>query len=104
MRDGIERAAEAIDLPMWIERVGIERVSNAERPCQLLRDFPRVLCAQVKIQKVERFIRRRGESLCRRGCDSVNVLRQSGVRHGGRGSLAEVEIVQPKDSRIRSEP
>ena len=32
VRDGIERAAEARDLMVRIERIGIQRVANAESP------------------------------------------------------------------------
>ena len=76
MRDGIEGTAEAIDLPVRIERVGVERVSKAEGPRQFLRDSPCVLCVQVKIQEVERLVRRRGERLCSRRRNSINVLRR----------------------------
>ncbi len=102
VRDGIERAAQASNLLMRIERIGIERVSNAEGPRQLLGHFPCVLRIQIEIQEVERFVCRRGESFCRRGCDSINVLRQGGVGHRRDRALSEVIVVQPKNSGIGS--
>ena len=45
---------------------------------------------------------RNRESLRRRGCDSINVLRQVGVGHGGDRTLAEIIVIQPKDAGIGS--
>ena len=43
------------------------------------------------------------KSFRRRGSDAINELRQSRVGDRGHGALAEIVIVQPKDSRVRAE-
>src|ERR1035437_4969414 len=87
---------------MRIEWVGIECVSNAESPRQLLGHLPGVLRVEIEIQKVEGFVCRRRKSLCCRRCDPIDVLRQGGVCHGGDRSLPKVIVIQPEDARIGS--
>ncbi len=102
VRDGSEVPAQTSNMLMRIQGIGIQRVSDPEGPCQCLVHLPCVLRIQVEIQEVIRLVRRCGKGFCRRGCDSVNVLRQVGVRHGGDRSLPEVVIIQPQDSGIGS--
>ena len=92
MRYGSERPAKTSDLPMRIEWVGIERVSNSKSPSELLGHFPSVLRIHIEIQEVKGFVCKRRESFCCRGCDSLNVLLQGGVGYGGDRALTEVII------------
>src|SRR6202049_680783 len=87
---------------MRIESIRVKSVPYPERPRQLPGQFPGVLRIQVEIQEVKGFVCRRGKSLCCRRCDSINVLRQGGVSHSWDGSLAEVIVIQPKNSSIGS--
>src|ERR1700730_6901880 len=93
MRDRIERAAQTSDMLMQIQRIGVKSVPYPESPRQRPGHFPGVLCVQVEIQEVKGFVCRCGKSLCCRGCDSINVLRQGGVSHSWDGSLREVIII-----------
>src|ERR1700730_11083075 len=102
MRDRIERAAQTSDMLMRIQRVGVKSVPYPERPRQLPGHFPGVLRIQVEIQEAKGFVCRRGKSLCCRGCDSINVLRQGSVSHSWDGSLAEVIVIEPKNPSIGS--
>src|SRR5258708_27572483 len=102
MRDRIERAAQTSDMLMRIYWIGVKSVPYPERPRQLPGHFPGVLRIQVEIQEVKGFVCRRGKSLCCRGCDSINELRQGGVSHSWDGSLAEVIVIQPKNPSIGS--
>ena len=63
VRNGAERAAETADLIVRIQRIGIEGVAHTESPGQVRGHFPRVLRIDIKIEKVERLICVRGESL-----------------------------------------
>src|SRR5258708_18807598 len=104
MRDGIERSCQPGNALMRIQRIGIKCISYPEGPRQLLGHLPSVLCVEIEIEEVEGFVCRGGESLRRRRCDSIDVLRQGGVSHGWDRSLSEVIVVQAKKSGIRSQP
>ena len=104
MRDGIERAAQTSDMLMRIQRIGIQCISYPEGPGQLLGHLPGVLCVEIEIEEVEGFVRRGRESLGRRGCDSINILRQGSVGNGRDRSLPEVIVVQAKYARVGSKP
>ena len=68
MGDRIERAVQPGDFLMRVQRVGIERIADAERPGQFRSHLPRVLRVEVEVEKVEGFVRRSRKGLrCGRG-------------------------------------
>ena len=95
MRDGIESAGEPRNFVVRIERIGIERISNAKRPCQLARHLPSVLRIQVEIQKIERLVGRSRKRLARRGRRSIDILGERRVGHRRNRALAKIVIVEP---------
>ena len=104
VRDGIERTLESRDLVVRVQRIGVEGIAYTDRPGYGRCNFPGVLCIEIQVQEVERLVTRCGEGLsCCRG-NTVNELRQGGVVHRRDGALAEVVIIQAKDSDVRAEP
>ena len=77
---------------------------TTECPGQLPSHFPGVLGIEIEIEEVEWFVRRQGKSLGCSGRHSIDELRQRRVGHGGNCALAEVVVVQAKDSSIRAKP
>src|ERR1700730_6621728 len=53
MRDGIERSLQPGNLLMWIQRIGIQRISYPEGPRQILGHSPSVLRVEIEIEEVE---------------------------------------------------
>ncbi len=104
VRDGIERAAKARDLIVRIERIGIERVAHAESPGQLRGHLPGVLRVEIEIEEVEWLVGRQGKSLRRRGCHSIDKLRQRRVGHRRNRAFAEIVVIQAEDSGVRAKP
>ena len=49
----IEGAAETTNLLVRIQGIGVERIANANGPCQLRGYPPRVLCVEIQIEKIE---------------------------------------------------
>src|ERR1035437_1775544 len=104
MRNGTERAAKAGDLIMRIQRIGVEGIAQTERPGQGTSHFPGVLRVDIEIEKVERFICTRRESLRRGVRYSIDELQQRRVGHGGNRAFSEVVVVQAEDSGVRAKP
>ena len=56
VRNGVERARQPRDCIMGIQRIGIERVAQAERPGQFRRHLPGVLGVEIEVEEVERLV------------------------------------------------
>src|ERR1039458_8022916 len=100
MRDRIEGAAETRHAVVRIQRIGIQRVPNTQRPGKLGSNFPCVLRIEIKVEEVEGLVGGKRESLRRSRGHSVNELRQGSVGHGGDRTLTEVIIIQAKNSSV----
>jgi hypothetical protein len=61
MGDRIEGAAETANLLVRIQGIGIVGIADADGPCQLRGHSPGVLCIEVQVEKVERFVCRVGK-------------------------------------------
>ena len=103
MRDRIERAVEAGNLIVRVQRIGIVGVAQAEGPGQRAGDLPGVLGVEVEIEKVEWLVGDVGKVLRRGRCHSVDELRQGRVGDRGNRALAEVVVIQAEDAGVGAE-
>ena len=87
-----------------IQRIGIVRIAQSERPRQRSRHLPGVLRVEIQIQEIVRL--RIGERKGFRGCrrDAVDELRQRRICDQRNRAFAEIIIVQPEDPGVGAEP
>ena len=78
--DGIERAGQARDGVMRIQRIGIVGIADAESPGEGARQLPGVLRIKIQIEEVVRLRIGQREGFRGRGRDAVNELRQAWCR------------------------
>jgi len=84
--------------------VRIEGIPEADCPRHFRSHLPGILCVEVDIEEVERFILCYGKGLKCGGSHPINELRQVRISHGGNVPFAEVIIIQTKDADIRPKP
>jgi hypothetical protein len=104
VRNSIERSPKACHLIMRTERVRIESVPDANRPCQLLRDLPCILRVKIDVQKIEWLVRIPRKRLGRGGSHAVNELGQVRICDDRNCAFAEIEVIQVEYSNVRPNP